>query len=148
MRILAIDPGEKRIGIAVSDPTGTIANPLKIMKHQSRAKDAEAIAQLASEYQAAKIIVGEALNDEGEATLQSQRSNRLAEAIRKLVQIPVEMWDESGSTKAVRAVQIEMGVPKHKRRKHIDHIAATYILQTYLDWKQNYHPTDFSTQSQ
>jgi len=149
MRILAIDPGDKRIGLAISDPTGTIANPLMILKHQSRVKDAESIAQLAIEHNVDKIIVGEALNDEGEDTPQSLKANRLADAIQKLVQIPVEMWDESGSTKAVRAAQIEMGVPKRKRQKHIDHLAATYILQTYLDWNQNSqsasifsHPTD------
>jgi putative Holliday junction resolvase len=138
MRILAVDPGEKRIGTAISDPTGIIANPLNIIQHQSRIKDAELIVQLAKQHDVRKIIVGEALNDEGEETFQSKRANRLAEEIRKLTDIPVEMWDESGSTKVIRATQIEMGVPKLKRRKHIDHLAATYILQTYLDWKQNY----------
>lgn len=133
MRILAVDPGEKRIGVAVSDPSGTIANPLTVLKHVSRPVDAQAIASLAREQKAGLIVIGEALDDEGEPTLQSRRASRLAEAVRQQTDIPVVMWDESGSTQAARQARIAMGSSRKKRRGHLDELAATYILQTYLD---------------
>ncbi len=82
MRILAVDPGEKRLGIAISDPSGTIANPLTVLKHVSRPVDAASIAQLAEENQAGRIVVGQALDTENLPTLQSRRAAHLAEAIR------------------------------------------------------------------
>jgi putative Holliday junction resolvase len=133
MRILAIDPGEKNIGIAISDPTGTIANPLTIIKHISRPIDAATIAQLALENRAKLIIVGQALGQEGESTPQSRRSARLAAAIKTQTNLPVELWDESGSTQAAREARRAMGVSRSKRKGHLDDLAATYILQTYLD---------------
>lgn len=133
MRIIAIDPGEKNIGVAISDPTGTIANPLTIIKHISRPIDAATIAQIASENDASLIIVGQALGMEGETTPQSRRSARLAVAIMDQTDLPVKLWDESGSTQAARQASIAMGVSRDKRRGHLDDLAATYLLQTYLD---------------
>ncbi|RPI78391.1 MAG: Holliday junction resolvase RuvX [Chloroflexi bacterium] len=133
MRILAVDPGEKRIGIAVSDPSGTIANPLTVLKHVSRPIDAAAIASIAHEQEAGLIVVGEALDDEGEPTMQSRRASRLAEAIKRQTSVKVVMWDESGSTQAAQQARIAIGSSRKKRRGHQDDLAATYILQTYLD---------------
>ncbi|MBN2149257.1 MAG: Holliday junction resolvase RuvX [Anaerolineales bacterium] len=133
MRILAIDPGEKRLGIAISDPTGTIANPLAVLKHVARSIDAATIAGLAQEHQAGLIVVGQALDEEGQLTLQARRAKRLAEAIRLQCDIPVVLWDESGSTQAARQARLLMGARRSKRQGHLDDLAATYILQTYLD---------------
>lgn len=132
-RILAVDPGEKRLGVAVSDPTGTIARPLAVIKHVSRAANAEAIIRLASEQGAIRIVVGQALNAEGEQTPQARHALRLAEAIRERTDIPVILWDESGSTQAARAARIAMGVSRRKRAGHLDDVAAAVILQSYLD---------------
>ena len=133
MRILAVDPGEKRIGIAISDPSGTIANPLAVLAHYSRAIDAAAIASLASEQGAGLIIVGQALDADDQPTMQSRRSARLAAALRQQTPLPVELWDESGSTQAARTARRVMGAPRRQRQGHLDELAATYILQTYLD---------------
>ena len=133
MRILAIDPGEKNLGIALSDPTGTIANPLTVLKHVSRPLDATAIAQLAADNQAERIIVGQALDEDGQPTPEGRRASRLAEALRAQTSLPIELWDESGSTQAARQARFSMGVSRRKRRGHLDDLAATYILQTYLD---------------
>jgi putative Holliday junction resolvase len=133
MRILAIDPGEKNLGLAISDPTGTIANPLAVLKHRSRLVDAAAIAQIARDNAAGLIVVGQALDADNQPTPQSRRSARLADAIRSQTDLPVVLWDESGSTQAARAARIAMRVPHRKRRGHMDELAATYILQTYLD---------------
>ncbi len=137
MRILAVDPGEKRIGLAISDPFQTIANPLKVLSHVSRLIDAGQIAALATEYEASLILVGTTRDEDGQLTIQGRSAARLASAIRSQTSLPVELWDESGSTQAARQASIEMGVSAHKRRRqshsHLDDLAATYILQTYLD---------------
>jgi putative Holliday junction resolvase len=133
MRILALDPGEKNIGVAISDPSGTIANPLTVVKHAARAIDAAVIAQLAHEHEAGLIVVGQPLGSDGEETPASRRSARLAEAIRSQTELPVLLWDESYSTQTARQAQAAMGARLKKRRGHLDALAATVILQGYLD---------------
>lgn len=121
------------MGLAISDPTATIANPLTVIRHVARAVDAAVIARLADENQAGLIVIGQALDDEGEQTLQSRRASRLAEAVRLQTSLPVVLWDESGSTQAARAARISMGVSRRKRAGHLDDLAAAVILQSYLD---------------
>lgn len=133
MRVLGVDPGEKNIGLALSDPSGTIANPLTVIRHQSRAIDAAVIAQIAQEHGAALIVVGQALDADNQPTPQSRRAARLAGALRSQTSVPVELWDESGSTQAARQARLAMGASRRHRRGHLDEIAATYILQSYLD---------------
>jgi putative Holliday junction resolvase len=133
MRILAIDPGEKRIGVAVSDPSGTIANPLTVLKHVARPIDAAVIARLAQEQEAGLIVVGQALDDDNQPTPGSKRAERLAEAIRGQCELPVVLWDESDSTHIARQARIQMGVSRRKRAGHMDDLAAAVILQSYLD---------------
>jgi putative holliday junction resolvase len=133
MRILAVDPGDKRIGLAISDPSGTIANPMTVLHHISRPVDAAAIAALALEQGAGLIVVGQALDDNNEIGPSARKAGRMAEAIRLKCSIPVILWDESGSTQTARQAVIDLGVSRYKRRGHLDHLAATVILQSYLD---------------
>jgi putative Holliday junction resolvase len=133
MRVLCVDPGKKNIGLAISDPTGTIANPLVVLRHESRAKDAAQILRLAKENSVHLIVIGQALDADDRPTPQSRSAFRLAAAIREIGEIEVTLWDESGSTQAARDAQIRMGTKRKKRRGHLDEMAATYILQTYLD---------------
>ncbi len=137
MRILAVDPGEKRLGIAISDPTGTIATPLSVVKHISLLLDAASIADLANQYQVVLIIIGKSLDEEGLPTPQSHKADRLAEAIHQQNNIPVMMWDESFSTQEARRARLEMGTTRRKRRGHLDELAAAIILQSYLDSRFN-----------
>lgn len=132
-RVLAVDPGEKRIGIAISDLSGAIANPLTVIRHVSRQVDAMAIVQLAQEHEAVKIVIGQPLDADGLPGPQARRAARLAEAVSSITNLPVVLWDESGSTQEVRAARIAMGVSRRRRGGHLDELAATYILQTYLD---------------
>ena len=133
MRVLAVDPGEKRIGLAISDPTGTIANPLTVLKHVARPIDAATIASLAEQHESGLIVVGQALDDDNQPTPQSRRAERLAEAIRTQTSTRVVLWDESNSTQIARQARIQMGVSRRKRAGHMDDLAATVILQSYLD---------------
>lgn len=132
-RILAVDHGEKRLGIAISDPTATLARPLLVLKHVSRAIDAAQVARLAGENEAVRIIVGWALDDDGLPTPQARSAARFADALREQTSLPVEMWDESGSTQAARTARIQMGVTRRKRSGHLDEVAAAVILQSYLE---------------
>jgi putative holliday junction resolvase len=132
-RILAVDPGDKRIGLAISDPTGTIAGPLQVIKHVSRVIDAASIAQIAADNDCGKIVVGQALDSEGNIGPAARHSIRLAEAIGEQTKLPVELWDESGSTQLARSAAIALNVRRRKKSGHLDEIAATVILQTYLD---------------
>lgn len=133
MRILAVDPGQTRIGIAISDPTGTIANPLTVLAHHSRAQDAREIIALADQHAVERIIVGQPLDEYGAPTFEGRRAARLGAAIRARTDLPVVMWDESGSTKAAQEAQIALGVSRKRRQGPIDDLAATVILQSYLD---------------
>lgn len=132
-RVMAVDPGDKRIGLAVSDPTGTIANPMGVVVHVARALDAAVIAQMAQERAVVLIVVGTALDAEGGMGPAARKAERLAEAIRAQTSLPVETWDESGSTQTARSARIAMGASRKNRAGHMDELAATVILQSYLD---------------
>jgi len=135
-KILAVDPGDKRIGIAVSDPTQTIANPLMVIKHVARVVDAAQIAQIAADQDVVSIIVGCPYDLDGLSGPQARKSERMAEAIRSQTDLPVTLYDESGSTQEARAARISMGVKRSKRAGHLDDLAAAIILQSYLDSNQ------------
>ena len=130
---MSVDPGEKRIGVAISDPSATVANPLCVVEHVARAVDAAAVAQLAADNQAVLIVVGQVMDGESEPGPQGRRAIRMAEAIRLQTSVPVVLWDEYGSTEKARSARIGMGVRRSRRTGHMDDLAATVILQSYLD---------------
>ena len=132
-RILGVDPGDKRSGIAISDPTQTIASALKVIEHQSRTQAAEMICDIALANQAVMILLGYPLNDDGEENPQSQKSKRLADAINEMESIPVKLWDEFGSTQQAQQTRRDLNVSRKKRSGHLDEIAAVIILQDFLD---------------
>jgi len=133
MRILAIDPGSKHIGVAVSDPTGTIANPLTVLAHVSRLVDAAGVAELAASQGAGLIVVGQSLDEEGNPSFEGRRAARFAQAIKTQTSIPVILWDESFTTQDARSARIHMGASRKDRAGHLDQLAATVLLQSYLD---------------
>lgn len=132
-RILAVDPGEKRIGLAISDPTATIASPLRVIKHESAVIDCAQIAQIAAEEGVVQIIIGQALGADGEMTPAARHSARIAELIQSQTSIEVILWDESGSTQTARQTRVIMGVNRKQRSGHLDDLAAVIILQSYLE---------------
>lgn len=134
-KILAVDPGDRRIGLAISDPTQTIANPLMVINHVARVVDAAQIAQIAADQEVVSIIIGCPFDIDGKSGPQARKSERLAEAVRTQTNLPVTLWDESGSTQEAVAARISMGVKRSKRRGHLDDLAATIILQSYLNSK-------------
>jgi putative Holliday junction resolvase len=126
-RILAVDPGDARIGLALSDPTRTIARPLKIISHQSRRLNAERIIDIAIEQEASLILVGVPYDLEGRIGPQGRKSMRLVEELRRHGTLPVETWDESGSTQ----------IAASSGQDDLDARAAASFLQEYLNVLQD-----------
>jgi len=137
MRILALDVGERRVGVAVSDLTGTIARPLYAIRRASRAEDFAAIAGLVDEYHAEAVVVGQPLSLDGRAGPQARRVARYADALAKSLTVPVIPSDERFSTARADEILRETRGERAKRRARangeIDAIAAAVILQRYLD---------------
>lgn len=137
MRIFAVDHGEKRIGLAISDPTATIASPLKVIRHVSRVIDAAQVAEMALQNDAGLIVIGQSYDEDGNPNPAGRRAGRFADELRSQTNIPVVLWDESHSTQIARAARIELGVSRKKRAGHQDEYAAVVILQSYLESKRN-----------
>ena len=137
LRILGIDPGDKRIGLAISDLTGTIANPLSVLIHVKREDDARTIVSIAEKNEVKFIIVGLAISEDGEISPSGRKAERLADMIRSFTRIPVILWDESGSTNDAKLARKMMGVKRKHLYGHMDDLAATVILQSYLDAHMN-----------
>jgi len=132
-RIICIDPGLKRIGIAISDESGTIAIPFKVIDHISREMDAGKIVKIAKELCAETIIMGLALSETGGDTASSRRARNLAEEIIRQSGLPVKYWDESLSSMDAVEIRRELGSGIKSKSKQIDHLAASLILQSYLE---------------
>jgi putative Holliday junction resolvase len=133
VRSLGIDHGEKRIGIAVSDPTGTLARPLTILQHKSRAADIARVLQFVEMHSVDLIVVGQSTNEAGAPNMAGRRALHFAESLKRASSIPVVTWDESLSTQDARAIRLRAGVPRKKRARAVDASAAAVMLQSFLD---------------
>lgn len=137
MRIMAVDHGEKRIGLALSDETATIAGPLTVVEHISRAVDAAQVADLARQHEVSLIVIGQSFDEEGHPNQAGRRAGRFAEELGKQTNLPVKLWDESFSTQDARSARIQLGGSRRSRSGHQDAFAAVVILQSYLEAKRN-----------
>ncbi len=132
-RVLALDLGEKRIGIALSDPGRIIATPYGVIPHVSRKIDIAMVLQIADENCVNTIVIGQALGENGEETRQSRHAQRFMKALCEESNLTINLWDESFSTKTAQRSRVAMGVNQKNRRGHFDDLAATIILQSYLE---------------
>ena len=133
MRILAIDPGAKKIGLALSDPDGIAARPLATLDHISRGADAARIVALATENSAEMILIGQPLDLSTQAGPGARHAERLADAVRELTLMPVKLHDESLSTQIAHDAMLASGRRRRDRREQIHAASAAAILQSYLD---------------
>lgn len=132
-RIVGVDFGERRVGIAVSDPTGLIARTAGIVERRSDQQAAEHIARLVREWNAEAVVVGLPLNADGSEGFQARRVRRFVSLLQEMVgECPIILWDESLSSIEARDLLAERGKVSRQRRHH-DDVAAAVILQSYLD---------------
>jgi putative Holliday junction resolvase len=132
-RLLALDLGERRIGVAISDPTGTLARPLTTIIRASRREDFEAIADLVSANEAERVIVGLPLSLDGTEGPQARRVRRYADRLAQAVDVPLEFWDERYSSREAADILGQTKRGRREMRDRIDATAAAVILQSYLD---------------
>jgi len=134
MRILGLDLGEKNIGVAVSDQLGWTAQGLESIRSKGKVEaDLDRIASVVQEYEVEKIIIGLPRNMDGSYGPQARKALKFAELIKNRLGLPVETWDERLSTVAAQRLLIEADVSRKKRRSVVDQMAASIILQGYLD---------------
>jgi putative Holliday junction resolvase len=133
LRILAIDPGSKRVGVALSDPSATIAQALTTVPAEPVATLPSRIATIARENDAARIVVGLPKRLDGSRGPEAKAAQHLADAIRAESGLPVELVDERLTTVAAERSLIEGGMRRDKRRLSVDRVAATLMLQAHLD---------------
>lgn len=133
MKLLAVDHGMLRIGVAIGDTDARIARPLMVMKHVSLQKDAAVIAEQYRIHQAGRIVVGYSLDDAGNPTLAGKQAARFAETLQQDYLLPVILWDESLTTCDARAIRLLSDYPRKKRSGHLDDVAAAVLLQSFLD---------------
>ncbi len=136
MKIIAVDPGDARIGLAISDESGMLARPLTTLRHISRSENAARISRLAEEHECELIVVGTPLDSEGLEGPRARASLKLVDALRLITSIPVKSWDESGSSRQADQLAIELGASRKKRSAPKDALAAAIILQDFLDARQ------------
>jgi putative Holliday junction resolvase len=128
---MALDVGERRTGVAMSDPTGCLATPLTVLRCPSREAEMEAVAELAQKHTVGRVIVGYPRSLNGTVGPQAERVDRYVDKLRTYLQIPVATWDERLSTAQAERLVHDSG--KRVRRDTIDAAAAAVILQSYLD---------------
>ncbi|RJX27983.1 MAG: Holliday junction resolvase RuvX [Dethiobacter sp.] len=136
MRILCLDIGEKRIGVAVSDPLGITAQGLEVIQRQSISKDLQKIRQLLKDYEAEEIVLGFPRNMDGTVGEKAREILQFKERLAGSISIPVTTWDERLTTVAAQRTLLEADVSRKGRKKVVDKLAAVLILEGYLRYKQ------------
>jgi len=140
MRIMGLDFGSKTVGVAVSDPLGLTAQSLEIIRRKSENKLRQTYArieELAAQYEVEKFVVGLPKNMNATEGERAENSRAFADALFRRTGIEVVMWDERLTTVAADRTMMEAGIRREDRKEYVDAIAASYILQGYLDYLQN-----------
>lgn len=131
--LLGIDPGEKNIGLAISDVSKTIATPLDVLTNVKYKNLVNYIKNIQHKNGLSGIVIGYPVNMDGTIGPKAQSSNSLADNLFKDINLPILLWDERLSTSAVEKMLINADITRDKRKKNIDKLAASYILQGFLD---------------
>ncbi|MBR1821515.1 MAG: Holliday junction resolvase RuvX [Clostridia bacterium] len=139
MRVICLDIGEKRIGVAVTDPLDITAQAVETIWTKGFTKDAERVLALCEQYQTNRVLCGLPLNMDGSEGFQAQRSRAFAQKLSE-AGLNIRFQDERLSTKQARGVLLEADVRRGRRKDYIDQLAATYILQGFMDaggWRED-----------
>jgi putative Holliday junction resolvase len=139
-RLMGLDPGERRVGVALSDELGLLASPLCILERRSWAADVAALAELVRAHEVAVVVVGHPKTLRGEIGPQARRAERFARELERAVDVPVRLWDERYST--VEASELLSRARKRPAGRgrapiRVDSVAAAVILQGFLDARRS-----------
>ncbi|MDF2838907.1 MAG: putative Holliday junction resolvase [Evtepia sp.] len=136
MRIMAIDYGDARTGIAISDATGLLAGETRVIHSRKREEVLSELSELAIEHQVSEFVLGYPKNMNGTIGPRAEKSEALAELLREATGLPVLLWDERRTTVDAHRILSETGNRGKKRKEKVDAVAATLILEGYLLRKQ------------
>ena len=133
MRVMALDVGERRIGVALSDALGLTAQRLTVLTRHSASADAKVVSVLVSQHGVETLVVGLPLTMRGEQGTQAKRVIAFVETLRQHVTVPIQLIDERLTTVQGERALLETGASRRKRKQVIDQVAAQLILQQFLD---------------
>ena len=134
VRILGLDVGDVRIGVALSDPLALTAQPHTVIQRDRKGSEFSALQRILEEFEVKRIVVGLPRTMNGSLGQQAQRVQEFAERLRRLVpHVDLQFWDERLSSAASEQILIKSGMRRQKRRRIVDKVAAAIILQSYLD---------------
>jgi putative Holliday junction resolvase len=133
MRVMGLDVGDKTIGVAVSDGLGWTAQGIEVIRRSSKQEDLKRIKELVSQYEVGQLVVGLPKNMNGTIGPRGEICQAFAQWIHEQLQLPVELWDERLTTVAADRTLIEANMSRKKRKLVVDKIAASFILQGYMD---------------
>ncbi|MFI3176543.1 MAG: Holliday junction resolvase RuvX [Eubacteriales bacterium] len=140
MRIMGLDFGSKTVGVAISDPLFITAQGIETIQRKDENKLRQTLARieaLIEEYEVSEIVLGHPVNMNNTLGERSQKTKEFQESLERRTGLPVVLWDERLTTVAAEKVMIETGVRRENRKKYVDQIAATLILEGYLAYKKN-----------
>ncbi len=132
-RMLGLDVGERRIGVALSDPEGILASPLMVINRTRDKADIEAILGLVRQHEVTRVVVGLPRSMDGSIGQQAERVQNFIGMLSEFLEIPLETWDERLSTLAAERLMADAGLKRGKRKEQRDALAAALVLQGYLD---------------
>jgi putative Holliday junction resolvase len=133
MRILGLDLGERRVGVAISDPDGRLASPLLQFEPKSREALVATVVRLVDDQEAGRVVVGMPFLPDGSVGQQARRTEGVVEILRQRLAVPVATWDERYSTAEADRAMLDAGLTSDARKRRRDKVAAMLILQAYLD---------------
>ncbi len=139
MKIMAVDYGDARTGLAVCDRTETLASPVGQIEEKSMAKAAEKIVYATREFEVGLVVVGLPVNMDGSEGVRAAKSRKLAGILESVLDIPVRLWDERSTTISAKGLLSEVGTFGKKRKQTLDAVAAAVILESFLMHRRN-HP--------
>lgn len=133
MRILGLDVGQKTIGVAISDPLGYTAQGITTIRRTKKINDIEEVKRICNEYSVETIVIGLPKNMNGSIGFAGEKIQEFSELLKESINLEIVFWDERLTTVAAHRAMLEADLSRGKRKKIVDKVAATYILQGYLD---------------
>ncbi|MBC8570999.1 Holliday junction resolvase RuvX [Zongyangia hominis] len=137
MKIMAVDLGDARTGLAACDRTEFLASPIGVIHEKDMKKVLMQVSIAVDEYQISHVVVGYPKNMDGTVGERALKCERFAKLLQNIVPVPVELWDERRTTVTAHDILNEADIRGQKRKDMVDEVAATIILESYLDYRRN-----------